>query len=101
MPELGVAYALETGYAPGTYSSPWINVQDYCGITFTANATANYTMTVSWSVNDLGIVIDIDTKAVLANNAGSMYLPVKARYMQVGMIFSSNPCDFKNQVFFC
>ena len=100
MPELGVLFKSETGYVPGTYTSDWINVQDYDAITYTAWADVSFDMTIQWAVSSAGIVIDTDTTGVLSNQTESVHSRVKARYLRVDMFFLSSPANWKNQFFF-
>jgi len=101
IPELGSLFNFETAFGAATYTSAWVNVQSYCSITFTAWADVNYTMELNWSTTDVGVSIHTDSTSVLANGSESMYHVVKARYVQIHMIFASNPANWKTQFFFC
>jgi hypothetical protein len=100
MPEQENLFKNELAYNSLTYTSVWIDVSSSQKIIFVAFADVNFDMTINWSVDDTFNIITTDSLSVVANNSGEFNQSIKSRFMQVHMIFSSNPVDFQNQVFF-
>jgi hypothetical protein len=100
MPESINLFVNETAYPTSTYTSLWTNVSSSQSIIFSAFATVNYDMSIRWATDNNYNIIDTDIVSVLANNYNEIKMNIKARYMQIHMIFSSNPVNFENQVFF-
>ena len=100
MPEELTLYKDIVGHTSLTYTSSWVDVSTTQTIVLTAISSVNYTMSIRWATDDTYTVIDTDTNTVLAAVTGELFLATKARFIQIHMIFASQPCNFTNQFFF-